>query len=394
MNEWPVELLGSHANIRARIGWRGLSSDEYTDDGPYLVAGKHLVDGKIDWQACDHLSRWRYEESPEIALRIHDVVISKDGTIGRVARVDELPGLATLNGTMMLVRPHDTLDHRFLAHSLGGQGFQKLIADRVSGSSIPHLFQRDLVQLQLQVPPLKEQRRIAEILDTIDEAIQATKRVITKCECVLEGLLQEASLGDHEAGSVSTAIRDFCKLSSGRTPPRASASYFGGGVPWVKSGEVAGQPIFSTHETVSVKALNDFGMCMVRSGTPLIAMYGATAGQVGWLAMAATTNQAVLAVDPADGRANRRWLYWALRHSAGRMLSAVQGTGQPNLSKGVIGATQMCLPSITKQMAEARRIDAAQTTIDAHRDLMRKLVCARKALAFDLLSGRVRTIAT
>ena len=130
---------------------------------PYLIAGKHIVNGKIDWQSCDHVSQWRYEESPEIALRGGDVVVSKDGTIGRVARVDALPGPATLNGTMMLVRPHhEKLDYRFLAHALGGQGFQKLIADRISGSSIPHLFQRDLVKLELRMPPLEEQQRIAQ----------------------------------------------------------------------------------------------------------------------------------------------------------------------------------------------------------------------------------------
>ena len=84
MSDWPLELLGVHSDVRARIGWRGLSSDEYTDDGPYLIAGKHLVNDKIDWQSCDHVSQWRYEESPEIALRVGDVVVSKDGTIGRV----------------------------------------------------------------------------------------------------------------------------------------------------------------------------------------------------------------------------------------------------------------------------------------------------------------------
>ena len=61
--------------------------------GPYLIAGKHIVNGRIDWQSCDHMSQWRYEESPEIALwRDGDVVVSKDGTIGRVARVDGTSG--------------------------------------------------------------------------------------------------------------------------------------------------------------------------------------------------------------------------------------------------------------------------------------------------------------
>ena len=94
------------------------------------------------------------------------------------------------NGTMMLVRPGRGLDYRFLAHVLGGTTFQKLIADKTSGSSIPHLFQRDIVGLQVRLPPLEEQRRIAEILDTIDETIQATERVIAKLEIVRMGLIE------------------------------------------------------------------------------------------------------------------------------------------------------------------------------------------------------------
>jgi type I restriction enzyme S subunit len=113
-SSWQVEPLGRHAEIKARIGWRGLSSGEYTTDGPYLIAGQHITDGRVRWESCDHISDYRYEESKEIALRDGDIIITKDGTIGRVARIEQLPGKATLNGTMMLVRPKRTLDFRYL----------------------------------------------------------------------------------------------------------------------------------------------------------------------------------------------------------------------------------------------------------------------------------------
>jgi type I restriction enzyme S subunit len=133
----------------------------------------------------------RYVESPEIALRKGDVIISKDGTIGRVARIDDLPSQATLNGTMMLVRPKDTLNYRFLFHFLNGHKFQRLIEDKVSGSSIPHIFQRDMVGLQVDLPPLDEQARIATVLDTVDDAIAKTEAVIAKLKQVRIGLLHD-----------------------------------------------------------------------------------------------------------------------------------------------------------------------------------------------------------
>lgn len=185
------ERLGKICYIKARIGWRGLSSAEYTEDGPFLIAGQHVRNGVIAWDKCDHISEQRYLESHEIILRSGDVIITKDGTIGRVARVDELLGDATINGTMMLVRPLRRLDYRYLYHVLNGRGFQKLIDDKVSGSSIPHLFQRDMVELEVDLPPLDYQSKIAEILDTLDAAIRGTEAVVAKLKAMKLGLLHD-----------------------------------------------------------------------------------------------------------------------------------------------------------------------------------------------------------
>lgn len=185
------ERLGRICYIKARIGWRGLSSSEYMEEGPFLIAGQHIKSGQIAWDKCDHISEQRYQESHEIILRSGDVILTKDGTIGRVARVDELPGDATINGTMMLVRPLRRLDYRYLYHVLNGRGFQKLIEDKVSGSSIPHIFQRDMVELEVDLPPIDQQSKIAEILDTLDEAIRRTDAVVGKLKAVKQGLLHD-----------------------------------------------------------------------------------------------------------------------------------------------------------------------------------------------------------
>ena len=120
---WRTEPLGKHCYIKARIGWRGLAASEYTDSGPFLIAGKHIESGCIDWDAADHISDFRYRESFEIALAEGDVILSKDGTIGRVARIDSLPGRATINGTMMLVRPEREINYRFLFQHIDRIGY-------------------------------------------------------------------------------------------------------------------------------------------------------------------------------------------------------------------------------------------------------------------------------
>ena len=92
---------------------------------------------------------------------------------------------------MMLVRPKNTLNYRFLFHFLNGQAFQKLINDKVSGSSIPHIFQRDMSGLEMDVPATVEQVQIAAVLDTADEAIAKTEAVIAKLKQVRSGLLHD-----------------------------------------------------------------------------------------------------------------------------------------------------------------------------------------------------------
>lgn len=190
-DDWSTETLGKYCYIKARIGWRGLSASEYTDDGPYLIAGKHVENGLINWEICDHINEFRYRESWEIALEQGDVILTKDGTIGRVARIDTLPGKATINGTMMLLRPVSALDYRYLYHALNGECFKKLVEDKVSGSSIPHIFQRDMVTLAISLPPIEQQRKIANVLDTLDTTLRKTEAIIEKLKQIKQGLLHD-----------------------------------------------------------------------------------------------------------------------------------------------------------------------------------------------------------
>ena len=192
---WTSGVVGDHAYVKARIGWRGLKADEYTDSGPYLIAGKHIAFGRVAWPECDHLSKERYNESPEIMLRTGDIILSKDGTLGRVALIDDLPGPATINGTMMLIRPNEEMDSRFLYCYLQGFQFQNLIKEKVSGSSVPHLFQRDIVTLWIPCPSLAEQKKVAEAIFGIERALELLTRRIEHLQQTKKGLMQQLLTG-------------------------------------------------------------------------------------------------------------------------------------------------------------------------------------------------------
>ena len=120
---WNIKRVKYLASLKGRIGWQGLTSDEYTDEGPYLITGIDFKDGRIDWDNCVHISEKRWAEAPDIHIKNGDLLITKDGTVGKVAIVSGLDGKASLNSGVLLVRTYENFDKRFLFWVLQSEEF-------------------------------------------------------------------------------------------------------------------------------------------------------------------------------------------------------------------------------------------------------------------------------
>ncbi|WP_454055061.1 restriction endonuclease subunit S [Clostridium sp. Marseille-Q7071] len=188
---WEQRKLGDNAIIKGRLGWKSLKQNEYTDEGPSMIAGKHISDGIIDWTKVDHIPQWRYDESPEIMLEDGDVIFSKDGSLGNPALIDNLKDLATINSTMMLVRTDETIDSKFFYQVLRSDQFKRLIYLKVSGSSIPHLFQADMNDFQFIAPSVEEQKKIGEFFEELDHLITLHQHKLNHLQERKRALLQQ-----------------------------------------------------------------------------------------------------------------------------------------------------------------------------------------------------------
>jgi type I restriction enzyme S subunit len=94
---WEVKRIKHTTYLKGRVGWKGLTSDEYLDDGyAYLVTGTDFGGKFIEWSQCHCVDRLRYEDDPFIQLRDGDLLITKDGTIGKLALVAGLDRPACL----------------------------------------------------------------------------------------------------------------------------------------------------------------------------------------------------------------------------------------------------------------------------------------------------------
>jgi len=195
--EWEPVNLARESHLKARIGWQGLTTNEYRDSGEYhLITGTEITDGRVDWRRCVFVDKWRYDQDRNIQLRNGDVLLTKDGTIGKVAQVRDLPGPAALNSGVFVIRPKsEAYDATFLFHVLRSAVFDTFLAKLTAGSTIVHLYQKDLVTFEFLGPGIAEQRVIAEALDDMDTEIQALESRLTKARAVKEGMMQNLLTG-------------------------------------------------------------------------------------------------------------------------------------------------------------------------------------------------------
>jgi restriction endonuclease S subunit len=196
--QWTSLHVASRSVLKARIGWQGLTTSEYRASGLYrLVGGTEFLDGSVNWRATPFVDKWRYDQDIGIQLRQGDVLLTKDGSIGKTAYVDKLPGPATLNSGVFVIRPvRDAYHSRFLYFTLRSRAFAEFLTRLSAGSTISHLYQRDLVGLTLDVPPtVEEQRAIARVLSDAENEIDTLRTRLDKTRAEKQGMMQQLLTG-------------------------------------------------------------------------------------------------------------------------------------------------------------------------------------------------------
>jgi len=176
-------------------------SYEFLEEGhAYLVTGTDFIDGTVNWETCYHIDKERYEEDPYIQLMEGDLLITKDGSIGKTALVDNLFVYACLNSGIFLVRPINNMYlTKFLYWILNSEIFTSFINFMKTGSTISHLYQNVFVEFRFPVPGLNEQSTIIEYLDNktdkINNQISLIQNEIALIEEYKTSLINEAVTG-------------------------------------------------------------------------------------------------------------------------------------------------------------------------------------------------------
>ena len=160
----------------------------------------------------------------------------------------------------------------------------------------------------------------------------------------------------------SLPISSFCSTGSGGTPSRANVGdYYGGTIPWVKSGELREDVILDTEEKITELAIKESSAKLVPKGALLIAMYGATIGRIAELGVEGTTNQAICHIVPDEKVADKRYLYYGLLFRVPELIALGAGGAQPNINQQIVRDTQIPLPPLPEQKSIAAILDKADS---------------------------------
>jgi type I restriction enzyme S subunit len=201
ISSWAIASLDNLINMNARIGWRGLTKKEYTTEGVLFLSVHSLNYGKnVVFKNANYISNERYEESPEIQLKENNILLCKDGAgIGKVGIIKKLPDKATVNSSLLVIDVREVFNPDFLYYFFLGPNMQRLVNEKISGSAIPHLFQKDIKKFKLKVPPMLEQNKIVEILESrftlVDNLEKTVDNVLSEIVALRHSILKNAFAG-------------------------------------------------------------------------------------------------------------------------------------------------------------------------------------------------------
>lgn len=191
---WEQRKLSEIATMHARIGWQNLRTSEFLDSGDYmLITGTDFIDGAVNFDTCHYVERERYEQDKHIQIRNGSILITKDGTLGKVAYIQGLTMPATLNAGVFNVEIKDEneVDNRYLFQYLKAPFLMDYVDKKATGGTIKHLNQNILVDFPVVLPHKAEQEKIGEYFLAIDHLITLHQRKYDKLTNVKKSMLEK-----------------------------------------------------------------------------------------------------------------------------------------------------------------------------------------------------------
>lgn len=296
------------------------------------------------------------------------------------------------------------------------------IQQRNTGSTIPLINLSVVKSLPIALPPIDSQKKIVSVLSSLDEKIELNRQTNQTLESIAQALFKEwfvdfnfpgatgeseasatqknnnkprCQMQDSELGEIPKGWRvgklgDVYKTTSGGTPSRNKPEYYETGtIPWVKSKELDNSFIIETEEKITNAALKNSSAKLLPKHSVLIAMYGATVGEIGIISMEATCNQAICAFLPNENYPYT-FIYQFLKNNKADIISRAVGSAQQNISQDLLKKIDLVLPSIELMRKYHQVTNSLFETIENNLLQIKTLTQLRDSLLPKLMKGEIK----
>lgn len=381
--------------------------DEFYPQGYclFLNTGNVTKEG-LTFEENQFITKEKDEALRKGKLKRGDIVYTTRGTVGNAGYYNSNVPYENvrINSGMVILRANgEIVDARFLYQILKSEYYRPYFKQYCTGSAQPQLPIKNFSQIYLNVPDIKTQHRIADILSVCDNLIENNQKQIKLLEEAAQRLYKEWFVDLRFPGHENTKIvdgvpegwqyeklGDLVKTTSGGTPSRRKSEYYvNGNIRWIKTKELNDRFIFETEEHITEDAVKNSSAKVLPEGALIVAMYGATIGKIGITAAEMACNQACCAFISFDDMISKEYLYCWLMDNREYLVSQGKGAAQSNLSQEMIRNFSLLCPDkkVIKNFTEI-----VTTMLENKRVLENKILMLSKArddLLPKLMSGEV-----
>ena len=242
--------------------------------------------------------------------------------------------------------------------------FLNSVLSRCTGTSFPAVSASDIEDILVSIPSLGEQQKIGELFRLLNSKIRKQKALIESLKKYKRGVMRAIFRDKSFVFSKATVwksirLGDECVFFSGGTPKSTDSSYYGGSIPFIRSGEIHGE---KTELFLTEAGLQNSSAKMVSKGDLLIALYGATSGEVDISKIDGAINQAILCIRPYD--MSKQYLRYLLEDSKDDIINTYLQGGQGNLSAEIIKNLRVDIPDSTAQSSVVEFLSMIERRIE------------------------------
>lgn len=284
------------------------------NSGYYFVSVKDIDDGEINYSNARQITKFDFEDTDRrTKLENEDILITNSGTIGKFVFVNSpLSRKTTFQKSVAIIKPNkNKIIPKFLYYYLISE--KRQLVEYAGGTTQKNLLLRDIRNFEVKIPDESRQKKIIMILNDIDQLISVNKKLNKNLDELCHSLFKyyfidfipfcDDDFIDSDIGEIPkewsiTTVGNILDCKLGGTPSRSNESYWGGSIAWINSGKVNDFRIIEPSEYITEKGLKKSATKLLPAKTTVIAITGATLGQISLLEIDSCANQSVIGIIP------------------------------------------------------------------------------------------------